>query len=149
MLWAVGMDSDSCLLGLLKVGGEGTIIGETEDGEDVFEKSDTEGGVIARATGRGEGVFGAESGGVRFFERGGAEKFKLRSEKEEDTLLLVSGAPENLPSVFEGETRSTDGLGDLEDLWSRTVLTEVSEGVVVVLEGLGLFLIRLELAEAD
>lgn len=56
---------------------------------------------------------------------------------------------ENLPAVFEGETLSADGLGDLEDLWSSTVLTEVSDGVVVVLEGLGLFLIRLELEEAD
>lgn len=64
-------------------------------------------------------------------------------------MLIVSGAQENLLKVFEGETRSTDGLGDLEDLWSRTVLTEVSEGVVVVLEGLGLFLIRLELEEAE
>lgn len=51
--------------------------------------------------------------------------------------------------MFEGETRSTDGLGDLEDLWSSTVLTEVSDGVVVALEGLGLFLIRLEFEEAD
>lgn len=56
-------------------------------------------------------------------------------------MLVVS---ENLPTVFEGEIRSTDGLGDLEDLWSSTVLTEVREGVVVVLEGLGLFLIRLD-----
>lgn len=63
-------------------------------------------------------------------------------------MLTVSEAQGNLPTVFEGETRSTDGLGDLEDLWSRTVLTEVSEGVVVVLEGLGLFLIKLELDEA-
>lgn len=56
---------------------------------------------------------------------------------------------ENLLTAFEGESRSADGLGDLEDLWSRTVLTEVSEGVVVELEGLGLFAIRLELEEAD
>lgn len=48
---------------------------------------------------------------------------------------------------MEGETRSIDGLGDLEHLWSRTVLTEVRDGVVVVLEGLGLFLIKLELDE--
>lgn len=52
--------------------------------------------------------------------------------------------------MAEGETLSTDGLGDLEDLWSRTVLTEVSEGVVVVvLEDVGLCLIRLELEDAD
>lgn len=56
-------------------------------------------------------------------------------------MLIVS---ENLPTVLEGEIRSTDGLGDLEDLWSSTVITEVREGVVVVLEGLGLFLIRLD-----
>lgn len=53
-----------------------------------------------------------------------------------------------MQTVAEGDTRSTDGLEDLEDLWSRMVLTEVSEGVVV-LEGLGLFLSRLELEEAD
>lgn len=58
----------------------------------------------------------------------------------------MSGPQESLP-VAEGETRSIDGLGDLEDLWSRTVLTEVREGVVVELEGLGLFLIKLELEE--
>lgn len=73
------MDSNSGLLGPLKVGAEGNIMGETEDGEDVFEKSGTKGGGTARAAGRGDGVFGAERGGVRFFERGGAEKFKLRS----------------------------------------------------------------------
>lgn len=64
-------------------------------------------------------------------------------------MLVVSGELENLATVLEGETLSTDGLGDLEVLWSRTVLTEVSEGVVVVLEGLGLFPIRLEFREAD
>lgn len=63
-------------------------------------------------------------------------------------MLTLSGAQEDLPPEAEGETRSTDGLGDLEDLWSRTVITEVREGVVV-LEGLGLFLSRLELEEAD
>lgn len=62
-------------------------------------------------------------------------------------MLIVSGAQESLQTVAEGDTCSTDGLEDLEDLWSRTVLTEVSEGVVV-LEGLGLFLSRLELEEA-
>lgn len=77
------------------------------------------------------------------------DKFKSSSGKEADPLLMISGAQENLPIVSEGEALSRDGLGHLEDLWSRTVLTEVSEGVVVVLEGLGLFPIRLELDEAD
>lgn len=94
---------------------------------------------------RGEGVFGPERGGVTFFDGGGAEKYKLRSLKEFDTLVTDSGAQETL-QIAAGETRSTEGLGDLEDLWSRTVLTEVSEGVVV-LEGLGLFLIKLELEQ--
>lgn len=68
-----------------------------------------------------------------------------RSLKEAEPLLIISGPKESL--LAEGETRSTDGLGDLEDLWSRTVLTEVSEGVVVALEGLGLLLVKLELEE--
>lgn len=86
---------------------------------------------------------------MRFFEGGGEEKFKSKSLKEAEPLLIESGSKESLP-VVEGETCSIDGLGDLEDLedlWSRTVLTEVREGVVVVLEGLGLFLIKLELEE--
>lgn len=81
-----------------------------------------------------------------FFEGGGTDKFKSRSLKVAEPLLIVSGPKESLV-LAEGETRSTDGLGDLEDLWSRTVLIEVSEGVVVVLEGLGLFLVKLELEE--
>lgn len=63
-------------------------------------------------------------------------------------MLIVSGSQGNLLTFVEGELGSTEGLDDLEDFWSRTVLTEVNEGVVVVLEGLGLFLIRLELMEA-
>lgn len=63
-------------------------------------------------------------------------------------MLIVSGAQGNLPTVFEGESRSTDGLEDLEDLWSRTVLTDVREGVVAIFEGLGLLLIRVEFEEA-
>lgn len=63
-----------------------------------------------------------------------------------DPLLIVSGGHDGLQIVAEGDTCSADGLEDLEDLWSRTVLTEVSDGVVV-LEGLGLLLSRLELEE--
>lgn len=76
---------------------------------------------------------------MRFFDGDGEKEFKSRSCKDADPLPIVSEAQENLPTAFEGDTRSMDGL---EHLWSRTVLTEVSEGVVVVLEGLGLFLIR-------
>lgn len=67
---------------------------------------------------------------------------------ETDPLLIVSGEHESFPTADEGDIRSTDGLEDLEDLWSRTVLTEVSEGVVV-LEELGLFLDRLEFGLAN
>lgn len=70
-LWAAGADSSSCLLGLVKASGEGAT--ETGDGEFGFEEAYTELGGIERATGRGEGVFGAEKGGVRFFEGGGVE----------------------------------------------------------------------------
>ncbi len=63
----------------MKAGGEGTINGETGDGGDVFEEACTEGGDVETLTGRGEGVFGADRGGVRFFEGGGGEKFKSRS----------------------------------------------------------------------
>lgn len=64
-----------------------------------------------------------------------------------ESLVTVSGAQESLPTVGEDETSSTEGLGDLEHLRSRTVLIEVSEGVVV-LEGLGLAVGWLELALA-
>lgn len=49
------------------------------------------------------------------------------------TLFTVSGGLEGSGTVCEGESRSIDGLGDL---WSRTVFTEVREGVVTVLDGL-------------
>ena len=127
-LWAVGAGSKDCLLGLLKVGGEGTVNGDTEGGVNVFEEACAEGGDTETATGRD----GTDRGGVMFFDRGRVVKFKSQSGKEADPLLIVSGAQENLPTVSDGVTRSTDGLGHLEDLWSRTVLTEVSEGVVVV-----------------
>lgn len=54
--------------------------------------------------------------------------------------FAASGGLEGLGTVCEGEVRSIDGLGDL---WSRTVFTEVREGVVTVLDGLGLHLTRL------
>lgn len=63
----------------MKAGGEGTINGETGDGEDVFEEACAEGGDIETLTRRGEGVFGAERDGVRMFEGGGGEKLKSRS----------------------------------------------------------------------
>lgn len=70
-------------------------------------------------TGRGEGV--------------------SRSRWRVETVFADSGGLEGLGTACEGETRSTDGLGDL---WSRTVFTEVREGVVTVLDGLGLCLTR-------
>lgn len=56
---------------------------------------------------------------------------------------LFSGA--GLPKGPKGDTRSTDGVGDL---WSTTVTTEVSEGVVG-LEEVELFLSRLDVEEVD
>lgn len=44
-----------------------------------MEEACAEGGDTERETGRGEGVFGAERGGVRFFEEYGGEKLKSRS----------------------------------------------------------------------
>lgn len=64
-LWAVGVGSNRRLLGivgLVKARGEG----ETADGEDVLEEKLARDGDIETAEGRGEGVFGAETGGVRF-----------------------------------------------------------------------------------
>lgn len=79
-LRAAGADSNSCLLGLAKASGDGTIDVETGDDEDVFEEACAEGGDTETATGMGEGVFGAESGGVRFLKGGGGvEKFKTSS----------------------------------------------------------------------
>lgn len=63
----------------MKARGEGPINGEAGDDEDVFEEACAEGGDIEMAEGMGEGVFGAEKGGVRFLEGGGVEKFKARS----------------------------------------------------------------------
>lgn len=77
-LWAMGAWSNSSLLvivGLGKVTGEGTFTEETGDGEDVFEEMSTGGGGIEAAAGRGEGVFGAETGGVRFLLGDVIEKF--------------------------------------------------------------------------
>lgn len=78
-LWDVVATSSGCLSGAVKVSREGAASAETGDGEDVLEKACAEGGDAERETGRGEGVFGTERGGVRFFEGGGEEKFKSRS----------------------------------------------------------------------
>lgn len=132
-LWATGDTSDSCLLVLVKIRGEGIISGETADGEYAFEGTCREDGEAA--AGRGEGV---EREGVRLFERGGEGKSKSWSRKQADRWATDS----------EAQSRSAHGLGDLGVLCSRTVLTEVSEGVVVF-ERLELFPNKLELEGAD
>lgn len=73
-------------------------------------------------------------------------KSKSWSRKQAGRGLIDSGAQNVL--LTDGESRSADGLGVLEVLRSRTVLTEVREGVVA-LERLGLFLNKLELDGTD
>jgi len=75
-LWGAGAD---CLLVLVKASGEAASNGQTGDGEAVFNETCAECGDIDRTAGMGEGVFGAERGGVRFLKGGGVEKFKTRS----------------------------------------------------------------------
>lgn len=88
------------------------------------------------------GLLKAGRGGTEEEEGGGGEAGTGRGEGgfgRVETSLEVSGGLEGWGSVREGETRSADGLGDL---WSRTVFTEEREGVVTVLDGLGLCLPR-------
>lgn len=68
-LGVVGAGSVSSLLGteaLTKANGR------DGDGEDAFEEK-LIGGVDTETAGRGEGVFGAEAGGVRFLDGEGVE----------------------------------------------------------------------------
>lgn len=74
---------------------------------------------------------GEDEGGGKERAATGGEKFRSRLLKEAET-----GVQERVEG--RGERRPVGGLGDL---WSRTVLMEVREGVV---EGLELFLIKLE-----
>lgn len=68
----------------MKVSAEGGSAGgivnaEIGDSGDVFKKACAEGADrLETVAGMGEGLFGAERGGVRFFEGGGADKFKAR-----------------------------------------------------------------------
>lgn len=93
------------------------------------------GGLLGSASANGLlGLLKAGRGGSEEEEDDGGEGV-FRSRSKVGTLFAVSGGPEGLGTVCEGESRSIDGLGDL---WSRTVFTEVREGVVTVLDGLGL-----------
>lgn len=88
------------------------------------------------------GLLKAGRGGTEEEEDGGGEAETGRGEGgfgRLGTLLVVSRGLESWGSVCEGETRSAGGLGDL---WSRTVFTEVRDGVVTVLDGLGLYRTR-------
>lgn len=126
----------------MKVSGDETFKGEAEGGEGEREGPLEE---LCPEGGETDRVSAPETGGVKLVHGGGTEEFKSRSLNEADPPPKVSGRQ----TVFEGETRSTEGLEPFENLRSRTVFTEVRDGVVVVEEELGLFDIRLELDDAE